>query len=357
MIGSPLRRPHRWLGLLAVPALLVTGCGDSASDDEETDVAADGGDAPDGAEAEPGVPVADSLVTPPGTKLLGTPFASQGSGYETNSVTVKIDALLQVVGDPLVAFGDLLDQAEAASIPMSVYAHGDTEAATCRVTSAAAPDGSGDRVPVGSEDLPEGPLGIECEASGVSAVSDGVQRRLELRSFVSEATDPYVSFVEVTLTEYEITTEPETLYADTVPSPPLEGESPVQPPDPPEPALLAQPGEQLGAPYAPEREDYQVLEGSLLLAPPSPPTCPTGGFLAVVRAEDELGAAFDRYSRELSGEAFRGVDEPDADQSFEHDGTRYRYRSYSAPGGGDIRVWAAPAPEGGTYLLVSRCND
>ncbi|SEF17812.1 hypothetical protein [Jiangella alba] len=194
-------------------ALLVVACGDG-----------DGGGSATPSGEPPGSPVTADLTVPPGTVLLGAPFPHAGG----------TEALLLVDGDPVAAFGDLVDQLRAAGLqPLTYHPDDDAEPATCRLRD-------------------DDPSTLECETHAFGP--DGY--RLDLNLLVSEDDDPYQSFVRVT----EVTGSPSSPLPDLeTEAPTPDGESPVTPP--PVPDELPGPGDPIGAPFAPSGEEHTLLDG------------------------------------------------------------------------------------------------
>lgn len=279
-------------------ALLVVACGDG-----------DGGSSATPSGEPPGSPVTADLTVPPGTVLLGAPFPHAGG----------TEALLLVDGDPVAAFGDLVDQVRAAGLePLTYHPDDDAEPATCRLRD-------------------DDPSTLECETHAFGP--DGY--RLDLTLLVSEDDDPYLSFVRVT----EVTGSPSSPLPDLeAEAPTPDGASPVTPP--PVPDELPGPGDPIGAPFAPSGEEHTLLDGYELLAPPVPATCATGGFVAVVRGTggQSTADAVAAWAEHLGEESFAQVPEPDVDATGRV--------VLSGAGAGTVTVTGA-----GEYVLLDRCND
>ncbi|WP_053203336.1 hypothetical protein [Jiangella muralis] len=306
-------------------ALLVVACGDG-----------DGGSAATPAGEPPGSPITADLTVPPGTVLLGAPFPHAGG----------TEALLLVDGDPVAAFGDLVDQVRAAGLePLTYHPDDDAEPAACQVADVTYPDATGERWPLGSDDLPDGPLALECETHAFGP--DGT--RLDLNLLVSERPDPYLSFVRVT-EAHDSPSSPLPGMEAAAPTP--SGESPVTPP--PVPDDLPGPGDPIGAPFTPSGEEHRLLDGYELLAPAVRPTCTTGGFVAVVRGTggqstaDAVGA----WAEHLGDESFAQVPAPGSDDTATIGGVETRQVVLSGAGAGTVTVTGA-----GEYVLLDRCND
>ncbi|WP_116951199.1 hypothetical protein [Jiangella endophytica] len=315
-------------------ALLVVSCG---NDD-------DGGSAAPTGEP-PGSPISADLSVPPGTVLLGGPFpyaaASDGPPAGT-------EALLLVDGDPVAAFADLVDQVRAAGLePLTYHPDDDAEPAACQVADVTYPDATGERWPLGSDDVPDGddPLALECETHAFGP--DGY--RLDLKLVVSERTDPYLSFVRVTEVQDSPSSPLPELEAQ---APTPAGDSPVMPQ--PLPDDRPGPGDPIGAPFAPSGEDHRLLDGYELLAPPIMPTCATGGFVAVVRGSDvqRTGDAVSAWVEHLGTASFAEVPAVDSDVAATIDGVDTRRVVLSGAGGGTVTVTGA-----GDHVLLDRCND
>jgi hypothetical protein len=317
--------------LLVLAASVASACSGSADKSGES--------APVGQAA--GAPIAGGLVSPEGTVLLGAPFVSRNVGFE-NPVTLQVDAFMVVTGDPVRALTDLLEQASRAGIDMTSSVGDEDKPEFCWVTD----------VEYGWPAEHRGELAdsLECEAHGISGVAAGTQRTLSIGVLVGGENEPSVSLLTVTYAERSIQASPAPVTA-SVPLP--GGPSPVDPPE--FPSSLPEPGQPLGAPFAPEGEDSAILPHSQLLAPPIP-QCATGGFVAVLQFDDELDVMFDRYDDEVRQHTFRGVESQPGD-AFELEGTQYRYRSYEAAGGGDLTLQATMTAGQPGYILVERCND
>lgn len=326
------RRRTTALLLLAVPLLVSCADGDGA-----------GTDAPTG--EPPGTPITADLSVPPGTVLTGAPFAHAA---DEGGPVVGTEALLQVTGDPVEAFADLVEQVRAAGLdPLTYHPDEDAEPAVCQVADVSYPEAVGERWPLGSDDIPDGddPLTLECEAHAFGP--DGY--RLDLELVVSEHPEPYLSFVRIT----EVRDSPSSPLPDleaVAPTP--AGDSPVTPPDVPD--ELPGPGDPLGAPFTPSGEEHRLLDGYALLAPPIPPTCATGGFVAVVRATDgqRPDDAVAAWVEQLGVESFAEVPAVDGDVTTTHDGVEVRRVVLSGPGAGTVTVTGADG-----HVLLDRCND
>lgn len=329
---------------LLVVAALTTACGGSAHHHPGAgggDGDGRGGGTPTG--EPPGTPITTQLSTPPGTLLLGTPF---GYADAPGGEVAGVDALLLVTGDPVAAFAGLVEQLSAAGPePLAYHPDEDADPAFCEVADVTYPDAVGDRWPVGSPDVPaDGPLSLECAAHAFGP--DG--HRLDLRLVVSEHADPYLSFVQVT----EVYDTPSSPLPDLeAPAPPPDAESPVTPPPLPE---LPAAGDPIGEPFAPSGEEYRLLDGFALVAPPAMSTCATGGFVAVVRITDgaDLDTAVDAYVEHLAEAAFAEAPAPASDVTTDVDGVPARRVVLSGAGAGTVTVTGA-----GEHLLLDRCND
>lgn len=320
------------LVVLAAAVVVGSGCGGSA----ETGTRSTPRGQPQGSAIAPG------FVSPAGTVLLGVPFVSRNIGYGENPVRLQIDAILLVTGDPVLALRDLLEQGSAAGIAMTTYVGDEEQPTFCdeHLLEYGWPVEHQRELPA-----------LTCSAEGVSEVVDGIQREVTTRAVVGGQDEPYISFIHVVYRELDIRTQPLPV---TAPLPPPPGPSPLEPPE--FPSSLPGPGEPLGAPFAPVGEDYEILDGSELLAPPLPSTCSTGGFVAVLQFEGDLDEMFERYDDEVREGAFRGI-EPEPGEAFEHQGAQHRYRTYSGAGGGDVELRGTKAPGQPGYLLLERCND
>ncbi|SDU54779.1 hypothetical protein [Jiangella alkaliphila] len=307
--------------------LLLTGCGDDGDSD---------GSAPTG--APPGSPITADLTVPRGAVLLGGPFPHEGG----------TEALLLVDGDPVAAFADLVDQVRAAGLePLTYHPDDDAEPSACLVADVEYPEATGERWPLGSDDVPSGddPLALECETHAFGP--DGY--RLDVKLLVSERADPYLSFVRIA----EVEDSPSSPLPDLeTEAPTPEGDSPVTPP--PVPDDLPGPGDPIGAPFAPSGEEHLLLNGYELLAPPVLPACATGGFVAVVRGTEgqRTGDAVSAWVEQLGLESFAEVPAVDSDVTTTHDGVQSRRVVLSGPGAGTVTVTGA-----GEYVLLDRCND
>lgn len=308
---------HRRLttALLAVVPMLVPLLVSCGSDDGDSS----GSAAPTG--KPPGTPITADLTVPPGTVLAGVPFpyaAAEDGPIEGT------EALLLVTGDPIEAFADLVEQVrEAGPDPLTYHPDEDAEPAACTVADAT----------------------LQCETHAFGP--DGY--RLDLALTVSEDPEPYLSHIRITEAEHSLSSPLPDL---EVPVPTPEGESPVAPPD--FPGELPGPGDPIGAPFAPSGEEHRLLDGYELLAPPIPPTCATGGFVAVVRATDGQRPrdAVAAWVVQLGTESFAGAPSVDSDVSTTHDGVEVVRVVLSGAGAGTATVTVA-----GEHVLLDRCND
>ncbi|RIQ13283.1 hypothetical protein DY240_25970, partial [Jiangella rhizosphaerae] len=226
---------RRVAALLCALLPLVAGCGDDPAD-------CDGGQCrtpPVGWDPTPsgrdtttsatrtGGPITATLTVPPGTVLLGGPFPYAATDGGPAAGT---EALLLVDGDPVAAFADLVEQVRAAGlVPLTYHPDEDAEPAACVVADVSYPDATGERWPLGSDDVPDGddPLALECETHAFGP--DGY--RLDLRLVVSERAVPYLSFVRIA----EVHDSPSSPLPDLeAEAPAPAGESPVTPPPVPD---------------------------------------------------------------------------------------------------------------------------
>jgi hypothetical protein len=319
---------------MLVPLLVSCGGGDGGSS---------GSDDPTG--APPGTAITAELTVPPGTVLAGAPFAY---AHEDDGPVAGTEALLLVHGDPVAAFGDLVEQVRAAGLdPLTYHPDEDAEPSTCLVADVTYPEATGERWPLGSEDIPDDgdPLGLECEAHAFGPSG----YRLDLKLVVSEHPEPHLSFIRVTEVQDSPSSPLPGLEAE---APTPEGDSPVTPPD--FPAELPGPGDTIGVPFTPSGEEHRLLDGYALAAPPVLPTCATGGLVAVVRATDgqRPGDAVAAWVEQLGVESFADVPAVDSDVTTTHDGVSLRRVVLSGAGAGTVTVTGA-----GEHVLLDRCND
>jgi hypothetical protein len=92
--------------------------------------------------------------------------------------------------------------------------------------------------------------------------------------------------------------------------------------------------------------------GSTMVAPPGPPWCLTGGYVAVLRLEGDVEEVVAEYAAEFEDFGFEG---DTAEEEFE--GQPVLAARHSAAGGGDLEAIAINEGDGRILLQISRCND
>jgi hypothetical protein len=338
----------------------------------------------------PGTRLADWLVSPPGTVVLGSPFPRPDGTFA---------ALLLVTGRPVAAVRDVLRQAADAGFTGPSYGRESTPAC---VTRSGDDWAHNDARPLGSA-VPDDARWLICGVNAEGPATPQGDRRFGLSLIVGTGGRPYLSHLyleETRLQRYgdglpsrisphvefrgpsgtAVSPAPSVrtvrpLTPQTSPSPldtgtpdprrPLGERSRPLPTipdnaaelDPPDyPATLPGPGQPLAEEFAPGREDYRVLDGSQLVGPEFPSTCATGGFHAVLRLDD---ATIDDYDEMARTGAFNGVSRADADpdQTFRYGDGTATYRVYSGAGAGAVTLVAVSRPRAPTFLMLSRCND
>jgi len=322
---------HWWRALCAggVLAAAIAGCAETGG----VPVAGPSG-------LPPGTHLADWLISPPGTVVLGTTFPGPDGGFA---------ALLLVVDRPLAAVHDVLRQAADAGFTVPTYG-GAEPSPVCGTRSGADWAGGGELRPIGGA-LPEDTRWLTCDFHAMGPGYSQGYRGLSLNLVVGTGGQPYLSHLY--LEERRVPgAEVPKLFA-AVPTIPASADEL----DPPRyPAALPGPGQRLAKRFAPDEEAYRVLDGSHLVGPEFPSTCATGGFHAVLRLDS---ATIDEYDDMARTAAFRQMSRADADpdQTFRFGDSTATYRAYNAPGGGYLVLVAVSRPRGPTFLLLSRCND
>lgn len=358
-----MRRWRRALCTGGVLAVALAGCADAGG------VPVTG---PSG--LPPGTHLADWLISPPGTVVLGSPFPGPDGGFA---------ALLLVIDRPVAAVREVLRQAADAGFTVSTY-DGQEPTPACWTRSGAGRS-DGEARPVGGA-LPADTRWLTCEVNAEGPATRRGYRRLSLNLVVGTDGRPYLSHLylqEQRVPEDQVPGPVASIGPETrvrgpggavVPAP---GARPVRPPVPPTPshrtlpaipasapeldpprypAALPGAGQRLAKRFAPGREAYRVLDGSQLVGPEFPSACATGGFHAVLRLDS---ATIDGYDDMARAAAFRGMSRADAepDRTFRYGDGTATYRAYHAPGAGDLVLVAVSRPRGPAFLLLSRCND
>jgi len=311
--------------------MLLSGCGDEPAASSEAALP----EATPIATLPPGTPITDWLTVPQGTVLLGSAFPYPDGGAR---------ALLLVTGDPLEAVADLGEQIYNAGYRWSPLESPSDNDYVCEIRSGDwnNPD---EIFPVSAE-LPDGPSWLYCEGYAALPVEENHQWQATFELLVGTESDPYLSHLYVNV---------ERVFMDgsglgTVDTPLVvpEGPSPVTPPSYPD--SMPGPGDAIGAEFFHNGEEYPLLEGSRLTAPPLWVDC-TGGFYAVIELnEAEVEDYVTEYQQEFGGER-------DIDEEFTHGETRVVYQRYHIGGGGYLALHAVDPSEQPAYLLVYRCDD
>jgi len=323
---------------LLLGGVLLTGCG---GPDEAPDI----GPWPDVTPATtlpPGTPITDWLTVPQGTMLLGSAFPRRDGG---------VQALMLVTGDALDAVADLSEQAYNAGFRWLSSGGFSGDHGACEIVSgdwAAATE----TYPVDARP-PDEPHWLYCGGYGVRPVAEGHQWSLSFRLILGSEPEPYLSHLYLSLDWLPVADEAEELELPTTPLEVPDAPAPVDPP--PYPTSMPEPGDDIGEPFTPTGEDYPLLEGSRLTAPPFPSQCVTGGFYAVLELEEVGVNRYDAAYRDVFGGLPENAATPG--EEFTRGETRAVYRQYHLVGGGDLTIHAVEYPGRPAYLMVSRCND
>ena len=244
-----------------------------------------------------------------------------------------------VTDDPIVAFRDLVEQAQRAGFGLQPQ----SSVGPCWVSTSAGNwwQGPGHAL---TEPVPSVVSGFGCAVEGWTAATAHKSRFLSVRLLVGATDQPYLAHLSL---DYVI--------ADN--APPIVG-SPIAPVRVPtvasplkaRPLTQANVGSVLAPPFNTERE-LQVAAGSSLLAPPFPADCAAGGFVAVLTVTGVAGSVVDTYAAQFARIGLR-------EQRRNHVGpyTDGTYLYATTAGGGDATITTTIA-NGDTYALVTRCQD
>ncbi len=271
------------------------------------------------------------LRSPPGTVLLGGTFVRPGGAA----------AMMLITGDPIVAFRDLVEQAQRAGFDVQPQ----STAGPCWVSTTAHDwwQSPGQAL---TEGLPSAVSGLSCAVAGWTAATGDESRFLSLRLLVGAADRPYLAHLSL---DYVIADDAATVTGAS-PAVPIRLAT-VRSPLYPRPLTAADVGSVLAPPFNTERE-LHVATGSSLVAPVFPADCAAGGFVAVLRVTGSVGSVVDEYAAQFARAGLREQQRrnrvgPDADGIYLHATTA---------GGGDATITTTVA-NGGTYALVVRCQD
>jgi len=279
----------------------------------------------------PGSVLVEDLRSPPGTVLLGGTFVRPNGAA----------ALMLVTGDPVVAFRDLVEQAQHAGFGLQPQ----SSVGPCWVSATAGNwwQGPGQAITEGVLSVVSG---LGCAVEGWTAATAQKSRFLSLRLLVGATDQPYLAHLSL---DYVV--------ADNDPA--IMGASPTGPvrvpavasPLNPRPLAAADVGSVLASPFNTERE-LRVATGSSLLAPLFPADCAAGGFVAVLTVTGVVGSVVDDYAAQFARVGLREQERsnpvgPDTDGTYLHATTA---------GGGDATITTTIA-NGDTYALVTRCQD
>ncbi len=321
--------------------MLLTGCGSlDLSDDASVPEAAPVATQP------AGTPITDWLSVPRGAVLLGSVFPDQRGG---------VRALMLVTGDALEAVTDLAEQAYKAEYH---WVPPDGDHGVCEVQTGEhwtevliGQAGDDDTYPVDAE-LPDGPRWLFCEGAGYRPVEQGFPWSVYFRLIVGSEPDPYLAHLLVQVAESTLEEGQELIDAPLeIPDVP----APVTPP--PYPASMSGLEEDIGAPFSSNDEEYPLLEGSQLTAPPFWNECSGGGFYAVLELEE---ADIDDYIYQYRPIVWYLALYGDGAEEYTYGEAQVVYHAFYSFGidetnSGALGLLAVEYPDGSTYMLVDRC--
>jgi hypothetical protein len=305
-------------------SMTLAGCGGVAVRESSSAPAAPKG-------GLPGSVLVEDLRSPPGTVLLGGTFVRPAGAA----------ALMLVTGDPIVAFRDLVEQAQRAGFALQPQ----SSVGPCWVSTTAG-DWWQDPGQALTERVPSVVSGLGCAVEGWTPATAHTNRFLSLRLLVGAADRPYLAHLSL---DYAVADDaPAILRAS--PAAPV-GVPAVASPLKARPLTEAKVGSVLAPPFNTERE-LRVATGSSLLAPPFPAECAAGGFVVVLTVTGVVGSVVDRYAAQFARAGLREQERsnpvgPDTDRTYLHATTA---------GGGEATITTTTA-NGDTYALVTRCQD
>lgn len=244
--------------------------------------------------------LADGFEIEPGSGLVGAVFP-YGGGHQ---------AVLRVDGDLPRVFEGYVRQAEELGHP--------AEAPPWRQPGEWCSD-PGDA----TDDDPQDPFAVECEAYGSAAN----EWQVSVRGLAEPDGQGYIHLRA-------------DLHADRREPAPLESDGPV----------ASATDEQLAPELTPFGDDppLRVVEGSELISEPFPATCITGGYVAVLRVTDDLMPVMRGYEEQFT-----------ATQAFTTEGLAGDDDEplvwASAAGGGTLSALGVAGDP--SHVLIERCND
>jgi hypothetical protein len=278
----------------------------------------------------PGSVLVEDLRSPPGTVLLGGTFVRPNGAA----------ALMLITGDPIVAFRDLVEQAQRAGFGLQPQSSVDP----CWV-STTADNWWLDPGRALTERVPSAVSGLGCAVAGWTAATGHKSRFLSLRLLVGAADRPYLADLSL---DYVVGDNAAAVMGAS-PFAPVSVPAVASPLKAP-PLTEADVGSVLAPPFNTERE-LQVATGSSLLAPLFPADCAAGGFVAVMRVTGVVDSVVDSYAAQFARVGLRDQRRNTVDSDT---GGTSLYAT--TPGGGDATITTTIA-NGDTYALVTRCQD
>lgn len=278
----------------------------------------------------PGSALVEDLRSPRGTVLLGGTFVRPNGAA----------ALMLITGDPIVAFRDLVEQAQRAGFGLQPQ----STVGPCWV-STAADNWWQDPGHALTEPVFSAVSGLGCAVAGWTATVGHTSRFLSLRLLVGAADQPYLAHLSL---DYAVADNAAAVMAS--PTAPVRVPAVASPLNP-RPLTQAKVGSVLALPFNTERK-LQIASGSSLLAPPFPSDCAAGGFVAVLAVTGVVGSIVDSYAAQF---ARVGLHEQERSNPVgpNTDGT---YLHATTAGGGDATITTTTA-NGDTWAMVTRCQD
>lgn len=286
-------------------------------------------------DGSPGSTLVEGLRSPPGTLLLGAPFPRPHGAA----------ALMLVTGDPLVAFRDLVEQAQRGGFglqPQSIIG-------PCWISTAAHNWWHSDHQAALVRPVPSSVTGLGCAVQGWTAPGSGRSRSLGLRLLVGAAERPYLAHLSLS---YAVA-ENEVARAMPSPTAPVRIPALASPVMPGPLTRVAAAGVGLGWRFGTEPQ-LRIAKGTSLLAPafPEPAGCGTSGFVAVLAVTGRVGPVVDDYAAQF---ARAGLDRQDRRVLRTPSGDT-TYLHATTAGGGDATLTAI-IRNGAAYALIERCQD
>jgi hypothetical protein len=280
----------------------------------------------------PGSILVEDLHSPPGTVLLGGTFVRPNGAA----------ALMLITSDPIVAFRDLVEQAQRAGFDLQPQ----STVGSCWV-STTVDNWWRDPGQALSERVPSAVSGVGCAVAGWTTTTGHKSRFLSLRLLVGAADQPYLAHLSL---DYTVADNAPAISTEASPTTPIRLPTAASPLTP-LPLTQEDVPSVLAPAFNTERE-LQVATGSSLLAPAFPSDCAAGGFVAVLRVTGAEGSVVDEYAAQF---ARAGLREQQRRNPVDPD-TGGTYLRATTAGGGDATITTTIA-NGDTYALVARCQD